>query len=113
MARNREYLGEFEQVVLLAVVHEGRAGYGASLRRLIEDRTGRLPSIGALYATLERLEHKGLVRSRAGAPTGERGGRARRHFESTARGLEALERSRRRIDAMWEGLERPLEESAP
>ena len=100
----RDYLGEFEQVVLLAVVHLEGDGYGMTVRGEIERRTGRSPSIGALYATLERLEEKGLVRSRTGAPTAERGGRAKRFFAVTASGMRALERSRRLLDAMWEGI---------
>jgi DNA-binding PadR family transcriptional regulator len=100
----REYLGELEQVVLLAVAHLQGAGYGMTVRREIEERGGRRTSIGALYATLERLEEKGLVRSRTGAPTAERGGRAKRFFAVTASGMRALTRSRRLLDAMWDGI---------
>ena len=103
-ASARDYLGEFEQVVLLAVVHLEGEGYGMTVRQEIEQRTGRSSSIGALYATLERLEEKGLVRSRTGAPTAERGGRAKRFFAVTASGMRALERSRRLLDARWEGM---------
>jgi PadR family transcriptional regulator, regulatory protein PadR len=100
----RDHLGELEQIVLLAVVRLEGEGYGMTVRREIEERCGRRTSIGALYSTLERLEEKGLVRSRTGPPSAERGGRARRLFTVTAAGMRALERSRRLLDAMWEGI---------
>ncbi|HVS14545.1 MAG TPA: PadR family transcriptional regulator [Thermoanaerobaculia bacterium] len=100
----RDYLGELEQVVLLAVAHLQGEGYGMTVRREIEERAGRSTSVGALYSTLERLEEKGFVRSRTGPPSAERGGRAKRFFTVTASGMRALERSRRMVDAMWEGI---------
>ena len=74
-------LGEFEQMVLLALVRLGPEAYGATVRREIETRARRRLSISAVYTTLERLEQKGYVRSRIGEPTAERGGRRRKHFE--------------------------------
>ena len=70
----REFLGEFEHIVLLAVLRLGDDAYGASVRREIETRTGRALTVGALYRTLDRLELKGYVASRVGDPTPERGG---------------------------------------
>ena len=83
-------LGEFEALVLAALLRLGDQAYGVAIRREIEDRTGRSPSIGAVYTTLHRLEGKGLVTSRLGEPTPERGGRAKRYFEARPEGREAL-----------------------
>ncbi|UCC26039.1 MAG: helix-turn-helix transcriptional regulator [Gemmatimonadales bacterium] len=98
-----DFLGEFEQMVLLAVLHQDRTGYGMSIRQEIEARTGRDPSIGSVYATLDRLEEKGLVHSHQGASLPERGGRARRHFALTPEGAAALRAVRRMMDRMWAG----------
>lgn len=98
------FLGEFEQLVLLAVARlEGR-GYGMTIRREIEQRSDRPVSIGAIYSSLRRLEEKGLVVSFEGRPTPVRGGRAPRHFRLLPAGELALCRSRRMLDRMWDGL---------
>jgi PadR family transcriptional regulator PadR len=99
----RDSLGGFEEMVLLAVMRLGEDSYGVTIRREIEVRTGREISLGAIYPTLDRLEDKGYVSSRRGEPTGERGGRARRHFRLEAGGMAALQRSRELVAAMWEG----------
>jgi len=99
MARG-EYLGEFEQIVLLAAARLENESYGMAIRREIEARTGRQVSIGAVYATLDRLEIKGLVRPREA----QSDGRARRFFAVTAAGLDALEASRDLHTRMWAGL---------
>jgi DNA-binding PadR family transcriptional regulator len=104
MAR-RDRLGEFEGIVLLAVARLDGEGYGVTVRHEIEARTGRSPALGAVYATLERLEAKGWVRSRAGEATPMRGGRARRHFALTAEGIRALRVARAALERLWEGLE--------
>ncbi len=101
----RDHLGEFEQVVLLAVRHLGPDAYGVTIREEIEVRTGRKVSHGAIYPTMDRLEAKGYVSSSVGAPTAERGGRSKRHFKLEPAGLEALERSRDMLAAMWRGVE--------
>ncbi|HJU64399.1 MAG TPA: PadR family transcriptional regulator, partial [Gemmatimonadaceae bacterium] len=80
-------------------------GYGMSIRREIERRTGRAVSIGAVYATLDRLENKGYVSSRTGEPTAERGGRAKRLFAMQPAGVRALRHARRILTAMWKDLE--------
>ena len=100
-----DYLGEFEQVVLLAVAHLGGGGYGVTVREEIEARTGRSLTLGAVYSTLNRLESKGLVTSRRGEPTAERGGRAKRLYRVEAAGAAALEATRQMLDRMWEGAE--------
>lgn len=99
-----EALGEFEQLILLAIVHLGDEAYGAAIRREIEGRTGREVAIGALYTALERLERKRFVASQMSAPTAERGGRSRRQFEMRPAGVAALKRSRDTLARMWQGL---------
>jgi len=97
-------LGEFEQLVLLAIVQLGADAYGMTIRRQIEDRTGRTVAIGALYTALERLECKGYVASALSDPTPRRGGRAKRIFRMQRAGLAALERSRDILARMWAGV---------
>jgi PadR family transcriptional regulator len=104
MARSG-YLGEFEQIVLLAVLRLGENSYGVPIGREIETRTGRSPTVGALYSTLDRLEEKGYVTSHYGDPTPERGGRSRRYFKIKPLGLRVLRESHEELAAMWEGLE--------
>lgn len=105
----RKGLGEFEHLLLLAVLRLGDDAYGVTMRREIEKRTGRPVSLGAIYPTMDRLETRGLVRSYMGAPTGERGGRSRRFFRLEPAGEQALETQRRRLRSMWEGFEAALE----
>jgi DNA-binding PadR family transcriptional regulator len=101
----RQYPGEFEQMVLLAVLRAGGEAWAIPVRREIEERTGRSVARGALYTSLERLETKGLLRSRMGAPSPERGGRARRYFEITHRGLRELREAQRAMAQLRAGLE--------
>jgi len=98
-------LGEFEQLVLLAVLRCGEDAYGMAVRRTLHERTGRDAAIGAVYATLDRLEDKGLVRSGERGGDASRGGRAKRWFHVTAAGLRALRNAEQRLAAMREGLE--------
>jgi PadR family transcriptional regulator, regulatory protein PadR len=98
------FLGEFEHLVLLALMRLGDEAYGVTVRQEIESRAGREVSVGAIYATLDRLESKGLVSSWAGEPTTERGGRAKRHFEVTARGIAAVNRAQAALQRMTDGL---------
>ena len=98
-------LGDFEQLVLLALVRLGDEAYGATIRREIEGRTGRRLSISAVYTTLERLEQKGCVRSWIGEPTPQRGGRRKRYFALSAAGEHALQASWQRLKRAAEGLE--------
>lgn len=112
MGGRMTYLGEFEQVVLLAVVRLGRDAYGTSIRREIEARGGRSVSIGAAYATLDRLVDKGYLRAREAAGGAERGGAARRYFAITAAGIDALDEARSMQARMWDGIElRPARKS--
>lgn len=102
---SRGYLGEFEHVTLLALLRLEEDAYGVTVRREIESRANREVSIGAVYATLDRLEAKGYVTSKIGDPTPKRGGRSKRFFRVTARGLEALNRTQRSLQRMTEGLD--------
>ena len=97
------YLGEFEQVVLLAVARLGGEAYGMRIREEIESRTGRAVTIGAVYATLDRLEDKAYVRTR----DEESSGRAKRFFEMLPAGVEALEAAREVQARMWAGVRLP------
>ena len=101
-------LGEFEQLVLLAVLRLGSEAYGATIRREIEARTHRELSISAVYTTLQRLEQKGLVRSRIGEPLPERGGRRRKYVELLPAGARALKVAYNAFAGMAAGVEHRL-----
>lgn len=100
----RDYLGEFEHIVLLALLRLEDRAYGVTVRQEIQLRTNRDVSIGAVYATLDRLETKGYVKSQRGDPTPERGGRSKRFFRVTAAGVAAVNRTHRTLHKMTEGL---------
>lgn len=102
---DRAHLGDFEQIVMIALLRLGEEAYGMRVRQEIEQRTGRETSIGAVYATLDRLEGKGFVKSSLGKPTRERGGRAKRTFILTAKGSKALESSHDALMRMIDGLQ--------
>ena len=104
MADKEKFLGEFEQVVLLACIQLGERAYGASLRQLLHEEIQRDVAIGALYSTLERLEKKGMVTSKFGEATAERGGKPKRFFEVTAKGQAALKRAREAMNTLWQGI---------
>jgi len=104
-------VGEFEQMVLLALLHLEDEGYAIALRRELQRLINRKVSRGALYRTLDRLEHKGMVQWEIEEHVPRRGGHPRRRFEVTARGLSALRASRRVLLRMWSGLEERLDES--
>ena len=101
----REALGEFEQLVLLAIMQLDGEVYGVPIVDEIERRTGRSVAPAAVYVTLRRLEEKGLLASKMSAPTAERGGKARRCVKVTRAGLESLREARQVIDSMWKGLD--------
>jgi DNA-binding PadR family transcriptional regulator len=103
-----ETLGEFEHLVMLAIVRLGNEAYGMRVRREITARTGRDVSIGAVYATLDRLADKKLVVSQLGDATPERGGRAKRSFRVTGAGFQALNRTQHDLASMLDGLPVPL-----
>lgn len=97
-------LGEFEQIVLLAILRLGEGAYGVTIRAEIASRTDRDPSPGALYTTLDRLEEKGFVACRLGDPTPQRGGRAKRYFTVTKAGAAAIQRAQRAYRSLLEGI---------
>lgn len=90
MKEPKDYLGHFEEIVMLAVARLGKDAYGAKIRQMVADATERDVSIGAVYATLDRLERKGYLKSWQGEATPERGGRAKRYFEVVGAGERAL-----------------------
>src|ERR1700691_5266290 len=100
----RDYLGEFEHIIILALLRLEDRAYGVTVRQEIEFRIQREGSNGAGYATLDRLEEKGYVKSRHGDPTPERGGRSKRFFRVTAKGVAAVNRTQRALRSMAEGL---------
>lgn len=94
------YIGEFEELVLLAILSQGDNAYGVTIHEALEDATSRSITIGSLYTTLSRLEEKGLVESWTGEPTAERGGRAKRHYKvkgSAQALLRQVESARKRL----------------
>ena len=101
---SREALGNFELMVLLAVLRVGADAYGVPIARELEDRINREVLLGSVYAALERLEAKGLVASSLGDPTPERGGRAKRYFTVTAKGLREIRETQRTLVRLWRGL---------
>ncbi len=104
MGRN-SYIGEFEQMVLLAILQGGEEANALQIRQELEGSADRTVSKGAFYTTLDRLETKGLLSSSESAPSPVRGGRARRLFRVEEAGMRALWESRRMLDAMWDGVE--------
>ena len=107
----RTYLGEFEHLVLLAILRLGDAAYAPAILDELERRTGRSPSPGSMYVTLDRLEEKGFLRSRLADAHDERGGRPRRYVTVTALGLREVRASRTALLKLWRGLEGVLENS--
>jgi len=107
----RESLGEFEQLVLLAIIHLTGSGdvYGVPIVEEIERRTNRKVARAAVYIALRRLEQKGLVATWMGEPTQERGGKSRRCVKVTRSGVQALREARQAADQMWRGLDPRLE----
>jgi PadR family transcriptional regulator len=100
-----DYLGEFELLVMLAILRLGTTAYGMTIRKAIMDVAGRPASLGAVYTTLERLEDKGFVSSAVGEITEERSGRAKKYFKVTASGANAVKRSLKSTEAMKAGLD--------
>lgn len=105
---DQPYLGEFEQMVLWAVLRLGGDGYGAMILEELNRRVDREVSTGAFYSTLDRLEAKGMVRSRLEDPEPGRGGRRKRYMDITSDGAAALERTRGEWLRLWEGMDAAL-----
>ncbi len=98
----RSYLGEFELMLLLAVIHLGDEAYGVPISRQLERHRGRNVSVGSVYGALERLEGKGLVVSTLGDPTPERGGKAKRYFRVTREGLRQVRETKQVLTRLWQ-----------
>lgn len=98
------YLGEFEQMLLLAILRKGDEAFAVEVRRELKERTGRTVTRGAFYTTLDRLQAKGYLAWTTRAVDGWRGGRPQRHFEVTPEGLEQLQRSHAALTSLWVGL---------
>lgn len=107
------FLGQFEQMVLAAVLRLGDQAYGAAILTEIGDRTGRRVSSGSLYVTLDRLEQKRLIRTWLDDPSPERGGRPRRYVQVTRSGLDAMRDTRSALLELWRGIEDRLEPVEP
>src|SRR5580765_2944905 len=103
-----DVLGAFEQAVLLAIVRLGDDAYGRAILKEVQKRLGRDVAAGAVHATLERMESKGLVTSRLGSGTRIRAGRPRRFYQLEPSGVRALNDARAAIDHLWRGLTWPL-----
>jgi PadR family transcriptional regulator PadR len=101
---SREALGNFELMVLLALIRLGDDAYGVPISELIEESTHREVLLGSVYAALERLEAKGFVSSEVGEPTAERGGRAKRYFRITKSGLRQVRDTRGALIRLWKGI---------
>jgi DNA-binding PadR family transcriptional regulator len=104
-----ELLGMFEQSVLLSILGLGADAYGRAILNRVQETLQREVAAGAVYATLERLEARGLVSSRLAAGTAVRGGRARRYYALAAEGERALGDTRRALTAMWNNVELPAQ----
>src|SRR5215467_10498620 len=101
---SRETLGNFELMVLLAILRVGDDAYGVPIARELEESSGKNVLQASVYAALNRLEAKGLIAARLGDPTPERGGRAKKHFKVTAKGLREIRDTQRTLVNLWRGL---------
>jgi DNA-binding PadR family transcriptional regulator len=97
-------LSNFELMVMLALIRLGDEAYGVPVSQEIAAHSGRDVALGSVYAALERLEDRGFVVSRTGDPTPERGGRAKRYFEVTNKGLDVVRDTQQTLTRMWKGL---------
>jgi len=97
-------LSNFELMVMLAIIRIGEDAYGVSISKEIEETTGHEVLLGSVYDALTRLETKGLVSSSLGEATAERGGRAKRHFQATLKGLSVVRNTQRSLVKLWKGL---------
>ena len=107
-----DLLGAFEQAVLLAVWNLAGEAYGRAILRATQVTLDRQSAAGAVYATLDRLEQKGLLTSQVESGTPVRSGRARRYYRLTAVGVKALNESKAALEKMWQGAQWPLESKA-
>ena len=97
-------LSNFELMVMLAIIRIGDDAYGVSISNEIEETTGSEVLLGSVYDALARLEDKGLISSALGEATAERGGRAKRHFRATSKGIRLVQETQRSLMKLWKGL---------
>jgi DNA-binding PadR family transcriptional regulator len=109
MTKTTGYLGELEQMVLLAILQLNGQAFGTNVMSELEQRVDRKVSRGALYVTLDRLEEKGMLISTLGDPTPRRGGRPKRYLDVTPAGVAALRKSKAAWLSLWDGLDSVLE----
>jgi PadR family transcriptional regulator PadR len=109
---SRNLLTDLELMLLIAVLRVGESAYGVTIAREVEQTAGRRISIALVYATLDRLQDRGLVTSWIGEPTPERGGRAKRFFEVTAKGIRQIKDTQAALTALWTGLPQLKERKA-
>ena len=102
--RKGEYLGNFDLLLLLALMRLGDDAYGVTIAQELEEQTGREVIVASVYATLDRLQQRGLVASSLGDSTPERGGRAKRYFRITGSGIREVRDARRSLMNLWRGL---------
>jgi DNA-binding PadR family transcriptional regulator len=100
----RQHLTDFELMILLSVLRIGDDAYGVPIAKEIEETGGRTVVLAAIYVALDRLEQNGLVTSTMGDPTPERGGRAKRFFKVTTKGLKAVKDTQKSLTALWSGI---------
>lgn len=103
-----DVLGNFEQAILVALVRLGKDAYGRAILKEAQSRLQRELAAGAVYATLDRLEQKGLISSRLGSGTAVRAGRPRRYYAIEGAGIRALNDAKAAVEGIWQGLEWPL-----
>src|ERR1700730_12391994 len=101
---SRSYLGEFELMILLAVIRLGDDAYGVPISKELLETTGRDVALGSVYAALDRLEQKELVSSTLGNPTPARGGRAKRYFRVTSKGIREAKMAKKALISLWRGI---------
>jgi PadR family transcriptional regulator, regulatory protein PadR len=104
MSEKKEFVGQFEEILLLAILHLGEQAYGARVRQAVEEAMEKSVAIGAVYTTLDRLERKGYVSSWQGEPTPERGGRAKRYFRVEGAGEQVLKDTQGARERLTAGL---------
>ena len=107
---SRSFLGEFEQMVLLAILRMGEGAYGLEVRQELEEAAARTVSRGGFYTTLDRMEQKGYLKWVSEVPENSRRKARQRRFSVTPQGVDALKSSRRALITLWDGLEPLLED---
>ena len=100
----RNFIGEFEEIVLLTVMKLGEEAYGVAIKKEIEESLSRSVSIGALHTALQRMTHKGLLVSKLGEATAERGGKKKRFFNVTEAGVQLLEKAKSDRMKLWQAI---------